>query len=141
MLSYVTRIYEGIVPVKKRYYKKLQNIPAPEFYVLYNGKEDYPAETMLRLSDAYYTQNESSTLELSTKVININVNKNVPILSTCPTLYEYCRFMEIIREVAADGNEESYKKAINFAIELNILEEYLKRKATEVILFFNTTNL
>ncbi len=136
MLSYVTRIYEGIVPSNKRYYKKLQKIPTPEFYVLYNGKEEYPDEITLNLSDAYYVQNENPPLELSTKVININVNKNIPILTTSPTLNEYCKFMELIREVAFNGTEEAYKKAIEIAIEQNILKEYLERKATEVINMF-----
>lgn len=133
MLLYVSRIYEGIVPPIKRFRKAVQKIPTPEFYVLYNGTEDYLAETTLKLSDAFYVKNDNPALELSTKVININVNKKVPILSTCPTLNEYCKFMEIIREVASDGTKESYEQAIRIAMEQNILKEYLEQKATEVI--------
>ena len=43
-LEYVTRIYEGIVPVKQRYAEKVYKIPNPDFYVVYVGKKEIPLE-------------------------------------------------------------------------------------------------
>lgn len=43
-LEYVTRIYEEIVPVKKRYAEKIYKIPNPDFYVVYVGDKDYIPE-------------------------------------------------------------------------------------------------
>ena len=53
LLEYVSRIYEQIVPSEDRYEKKMIKIPYPEFYVFYNGTEEYPVEKELKLSDAF----------------------------------------------------------------------------------------
>ena len=43
-LMYAGRAYERIVDVKERYKKEIVRIPAPEFFVFYNGEEDAPLE-------------------------------------------------------------------------------------------------
>ena len=63
-LQYAARLYERIENPRDRYLKHLQKIPTPEFYVLYNGEEDYPEFATLRLSDAFMTMPEKSALEL-----------------------------------------------------------------------------
>jgi len=65
-LEYVTRIYEGIVPIRKRYAEKVYKIPNPDFYVVYVGKDKLPPEQELRLSDAFY-EKDGSKLELVVK--------------------------------------------------------------------------
>lgn len=50
-LEYVLRVYEKLIPLEKRYKHHLIKLPKPEFYVFYNGEEDYPAEKTLRLSE------------------------------------------------------------------------------------------
>ena len=45
LLSYVARTYERIVPARKKYYRGMVKIPMPEFYVMYNGEDDCPAES------------------------------------------------------------------------------------------------
>ena len=66
-LEYVTRIYEGIFPQRKRYAEKVFKIPNPDFYVVYIGKDNYPLEKELKLSDAFY-EKDGSKLELVVKV-------------------------------------------------------------------------
>nr|WP_315602474.1 hypothetical protein [Treponema socranskii] len=66
----------------------MKKIPAPEFYVFYNGEEDYPEKATLRLSDAFMTISENPTLEHPTLelvviVTNINYNKGSAILHKC----------------------------------------------------------
>ena len=60
---------------RDRYPRRLKKIPTPEFYVFYNGEEDYPESATLRLSDAFITAPEKPSLELVVSVTNINYNK------------------------------------------------------------------
>lgn len=67
-------------------------IPKPEFYVFYNGDEPYPSEDIMNLSDAYLEKTDSPMLELTVKVININLPVNHELLKQCRPLYEYSWF-------------------------------------------------
>ena len=131
-LEYVTRIYEGIVPVKVRYQEKVFKIPNPDFYVVYVGKKQIPLEEELRLSDAFY-EKDGSKLELVVKVKNCSDYMNLPVYNNCDILKEYCRFIEIVEE---NYNKHFPKRSLRHAIELakeeGILTDYLDRKAREV---------
>jgi len=63
-LQYVVRLYERIQNPRDRYLRRLKMILTPEFYVFYNGEEDCPDSTTLRLSDAFMTIPEKPCLEL-----------------------------------------------------------------------------
>ena len=124
-LEYVTRIYEGIVPVKQRYAEKVYKIPNPDFYVVYVGKKEQPLEKELRLSDAFYTK-DNSKLELVVKVKNCTNPELLPILKSCDILKQYCRFIEIVeKNYNKFSAKRSFKKAIELAMEEGILTDYL----------------
>ena len=53
MLLYLARIYEKIVDISVVYRTKRVEIPCPEMYVLYNGRDDYPQESEMKLSDSF----------------------------------------------------------------------------------------
>ena len=132
-LEYVTRIYEGIVPVRQRYAEKVYKIPNPDFYVVYVGKKPIPPEMELCLSDAFYTK-DSSKLELVVKVKNCSDSKLLQISRNCSILEQYCRFIEIVEQNYNKLRpKKSFKKAIYQAMEEGILTEYLDRKSREVI--------
>ncbi len=132
-LEYVTRIYEGIVPVRKRYAEKVYKIPNPDFYVVYVGKDKLPPEQELRLSDAFY-EKDGSKLELVVKVKNCSDSKMLPIIGNCDILKEYCQFIEIVEHTYNKSfPKSSFKKAIEKAISQGILSDYLDRKSREVI--------
>ena len=132
-LEYVTRIYEGIVPVKQRYAEKVFNIPNPDFYVVYVGSKEQPREYELRLSDAFY-EHDSSKLELVVKVKNCTDPNLLPITGSCDILKEYCRFLEIVEKTYNKRfPKTSFKHAIEIAMEEGILTDYLDRKSREVI--------
>ena len=132
-LEYVTRIYEGIVPVKQRYAEKVYKIPNPDFYVVYVGKKELPPEQELRLSDAFY-EKDGSKLELVVKVKNCSDSKILPINRSCGILKEYCQFIEIVEHTYNKlFPKRSFKKAIEEAISQGILSDYLDRKSREVI--------
>ena len=132
-LEYVTRIYEGIVPVKNRYSEKVYKIPNPDFYVVYVGKNKLPPEQELRLSDAFY-EKDCSKLELVVKVKNCNDPKMLPLAKNCDILKQYCQFIEIVeRMYNKHPQKKSFQQAIETAISQGILADYLDRKSREVI--------
>lgn len=130
-LMYIGREYEKIVDPDKRYARKLIKIPTPEFITFYNGEEDLPTESVLRLSDAFIDKEEDSALELCVRVININHPKGHVVLNKCSILNEYSAFVEETRKFK--GDEASLEKAVKSCIKKGILEEYLKRKGSEVV--------
>ena len=139
LLEYVSRIYEQLVPSEDRYEKKMIKIPYPEFFVFYNGTEDYPVETELRLSDAfifpdekYNVKSSDLTIEIKVKIININSDKQSPILKQCKKLEEYSLLIDYIRESKKQNPKAPLEQAINKALQNGVLSEYLKRKSTEV---------
>ena len=132
-LQYIARLYEKLQAPTDRYLRKLSKIPTPEFYVFYNGLDDYPESTMLKLSDAFMTKLDSLPLELEVKVFNINKNKGSEVLSRCKTLDEYSLFVEEVRIQTQLDPENGFTNAIKICIEKGILKEYLQRKAREVI--------
>ncbi len=132
-LQYAARLYERIENPRDRYLRRLKKIPTPEFYVFYNGEEDCPESTTLRLSDAFMTIPEKPCLELVVSVMNINYNRGSEILHTCKPLKEYTLFVETVRRHTKLDSENGFQNAIKDCIQNDILREYLQRKSKEVI--------
>ena len=135
---YSSHIYEKLVEVKSRYAKTQVKIPVPEFYVFYNGTEPYPARKTLRLSDSFMIKNEKITLELVVEVININHGQNEEFLKSCKIINEYSWFVFYVRifyEKDKKHKEESFRRAIEYCIEHNILKDYLEANMSEVCNF------
>ncbi len=135
MLSYIARVYEKIVTNHNLYGTKLIRIPFPEFYVLYNGKGQFPEERELRLSDAYLEGAGKSSLELKIRVLNVNFEKHASILSRCKTLSEYSRFVHTVRKFKTEEGlelEAAIKKVMNICIEQGVLKEFLSKHGSEV---------
>ena len=142
-LEYIARIYEKITTKDEKFGRKLVKLPIPEFYVFYNGKDDYPTESIMKLSDAFIQfdgdselknqlENANYPLEISVKVININVDKENPILKRCETLKQYSEFIEQVRSNIENAVSEPFTSAIKEAIKKGFLSDYLNRKSTEV---------
>lgn len=91
---YFGRTIEKIIEPKVLYRSGLIKIPTPEFFVFYNGEKPYPDEKILKLSDSYLEKSSDPMLELSVKVININLPTENPILAQCRPLYEYSWFIQ-----------------------------------------------
>lgn len=67
MLLYLGRLYEKIMSKKTMYRRKRIALETPEFLALYNGRESYLEESLLRLSDCLsimYTKNRDKGIEL-----------------------------------------------------------------------------
>lgn len=135
-LEYVGRAYEMLVPQRDRYKKELVRIPKPEFYTFYNGTQNWGKELELKLSDAFLVPDTDHFLELKVKVININPGAQHPILERCPILREYSEFIDMIRAYQAKGVNEPYRESIIECLRRGILKDYLERKGSEVMGFF-----
>ena len=131
-LEYIAMLYLAILDARDRYAKFLIEIPTPEFYVLYNGDEDYPLEKELFLSDAFIQKSENPQLELVVKVININFEENNKLLEECNILKEYAEFIYQVKINKVKYGKDGYNKAIRHCIEHNILKEYITSHAKEV---------
>ena len=77
-------------------------------------------------------QNSVESLEISVKVININVDKENPVLNRCEALKEYSEFMEQVRFNVENKIPEALTVAIKQSIKQGFLSDYLSRKSTEV---------
>lgn len=136
-LMYVGRVYEQLEPVADRYKRTGVKIPRPVFYIFYNGKAPIKDEEILKLSDLYLdTEEEDSvSLEVKVKVININSDSGSEVLKKCGVLREYAEFVDKVRMYKEAGMTDYMKQAIAYCIEHHILEEYLKRKGSDVMGF------
>ena len=147
---YLGRQYERILAKdnKKLYGSTLVEIPRPEFYVLYNGKtrikDDNGNDVDFRtykLSDAFMDAPGSpdhifqGAVELEVPVYDINDGHNKEILERSARLRQYAQLISKIREFEAQGAElqEAIKQAVEFCIANNILKDYLKKRASEVL--------
>ena len=90
-LLYVANEYQKLVHDASIYASTLVKIPAPRFVVFYNGKEKRPEQEVLKLSDAYHTDELDPELELKVTVLNTNSGNNKELMESCRTLREYSR--------------------------------------------------
>lgn len=131
-LLYLSDLYEKMITGKNVYGTKIIQIPAPKFIVFYNGREERPEREVLKLSDAYMTQDEEVSLELSVDVLNINVGHNKELLQACKTLGDYSEYVYLVREYAKEMSiEEAVDRAIDECIREDILREFLERNRAE----------
>jgi hypothetical protein len=137
----VEHIYEKTVDMEKKYQKNMIKIPRPEFIVLYNGMDEYPDYSELKLSDMFMEvedlcaiSTDKIPLELIVQVYNINHGHNTEILKKCKTLYNYSFFVDKIREYLKKEKtlEKAAKLAVKYCIKNNILKKYLQENSSEV---------
>lgn len=134
-IIYYGRTMEKLVDPKALYRRKLIPIPTPEFFVFYNGNEPFPSEQVLKLSDAYLDKSKSPMLELTVKVININLPEGHSLLAQCRPLYEYSWFIQRIKEYLANGmnRDDSITAAIKDCEREGIMVDFVRTHGTEAV--------
>lgn len=85
------------------YSSKLQKIPKPYFFVIYNGKKELKDVEEYRLSDMFLRKDGKETLELTVTMYNINKGKNKELLEACRPLREYAWITNTIAEKRKEG--------------------------------------
>jgi hypothetical protein len=144
ILIYIARVFEKLFNVDKKlkqaiYRTKLMKIPKPEFYVLYNGKGEFPDRHELKLSDAFRETDASEWaggfLELIVPVYNINEGRNDDIVKKSEALSGYVAFIAQVRRYSAMGHEleKAIEQAVKDCVEHDILAEFLLANASEVV--------
>ena len=143
-LLYICKLYEQIIVHNKSniYRTKLTKIPKPEFICLYNGKDDFPDEKILKLSDAFRDVDgmDKTDLELSVRVLNINKGKNTEIVENSKVLSDYVTFIDKARNYVSDGIalSDAINKTVKFCIENGILVDFLQKYRAEVMSMLST---
>jgi len=133
MFWYMAKLYRKQVPKDAPYRTRRLQLPAPCFYVFYNGLDPAPDEWEMRLSEAF--EGECSSLELCVKAYNINEMSGSRLLEKSRALKGYSVFVAQIRRKTAAGVclEGAVKQAIRYCIEQDLLAEYfLEREMEEV---------
>ena len=144
LLLYIARIYEKIIDKKAVYRQKLIRLPMPELVILYNGKREFPDDMELKLSDAFmnipaHTEKYGS-LELTARVLNINIGHNEWIIRKSATLSGYVAFTHEVREGMDRGLElsKAVTEAVKYCEEHQILQPFLSNNASEVLNMLTT---
>jgi predicted transposase/invertase (TIGR01784 family) len=135
-LLYIADLYEILIDKTELYKPVPMNIVNPEFYILYNGKEDYPEKFTVKLSDLFRIQGVENSLELTATVYNANKGYNKTIMERSKTLDEYAAFVAKVREYTENSKldlTEALKKAVEDCVKNNILREFLKKHGGEVV--------
>ncbi len=131
---YYGRTMEKLLHNQDLYRERLIRIPTPEFYLFYNGARSVPAEKILKLSDAYLAKTDKPMLELTVRMININLPVGHRILRECMPLYEYSWFMEKIRTYLKEGRsrDTAVTLAIQDCIREGIFADFVRKHGSEV---------
>jgi hypothetical protein len=144
LLIYIAKVFEKLFNADPKYKQaiyrtKLMKIPRPEFYVLYNGKDDFPDRKILKLSDAFCVTDAPDWvrgwLELAVTIYNINEGRNQEIAEKSATLFGYAAFIAQVRRHSEAGYEleKAIEQAVKDCVEKDILADFLQSQASEVI--------
>ena len=132
MLLYSAMLYRKMLSKESIYSKKLIPLPAPEFYVLYNGKEPWTDNSKLYLSSAF-AENQHN-LELVVTVRNIRYNKDNELLQKYKPLHDYSFFVYDVEKRVDSGDSlaNAIRSATDYCINHNIMRDYLSANYEEV---------
>ena len=137
-LFYIASSYKKMVHLKDTYKSELLQIPAPRFFVFYNGNAPLPDKKEYRLSDIFMKKTKKPELELVVTALNINEGRNQELMQSCKTLKEYSIFVSKVRKYThkakLEHSKEEYDKnkkgiieqAVTTAIDECIKEDVLR---------------
>lgn len=133
MLWYIGKLYRRYIDIDMAYRSNVVKIPAPKFYVLYNGSKAEPEHRIMRLSEAF--EGESHSLDLLVDSYNINFAKGRKLLDSCYELRCYSIFVAKVQEyLAAKQNiTQAIKSAIRYCRNNELMKEYFKEHEKEVL--------
>ena len=123
MLMYATSHYYSHLKRNKinLFTSKLQEIPEPGLWCLYNGIDERPPQWEETLSLAYAPEEErkagsvrSADVETTVHMVNINYGKNDDLMEKCEPLKEYAWLVKEIRKRRKDG--KSMDEAVDGAL-------------------------
>ena len=138
MLEYVAELFRRYMEPEKRkvYSTDLIKLPAPEFYVFYDGDDTSFEHQTLRLSDAFMAP--SDKLELIVNVYNLADGMNEDLKERCRPLNEYSIFSNHYKQLRKQRLpiDEAVSATIRYCIDNNVMKDYLQHNESEVIDMF-----
>ena len=116
-LMYLGRLYDKYIDATKQnlYGTRQIKLPVPKLVTFYNGREDVP-DKILRLSDSFSANAELSDVEVSVRLININLGRNKELLESCRPLKEYSWFVDSVRN-KKDHGKMSLEEAVDCTLD------------------------
>jgi hypothetical protein len=86
----------------------------------------------LKLSDAFWTHDESTDLELRATMLNVNRGHNRKLMEACKTLRDYAEYTARVRAYASEMSlDAAVERAITECIIEGILTEFLQKNRAE----------
>jgi len=133
LLMYIAELYRRYVDADAIYRQTRILLPAPKFYVFYNGEKEMPAQWPLRLSDAF--DGNEGDIELVAEVININEAPHRLIFEKCRALKAYSVFVAQFRGYVRNGKslEEAVSLAVRYCVENDYLGDYFRQRQKEEV--------
>ena len=115
--------------------ENLVQIPTPKFFVFYHGTNNNEDSWKMRLSDAFFNKGSEGDFEWTATVINLHPDHNSTLNKNCTPLYHYVKFVSMIaaNKKAGMDKHDAIEKAVDKAIEENLLEGFFKINRAEVI--------
>ena len=131
-LLYISHLYSRLTVKANLYGETIVRIPAPEFIIFYNGKDQMPERQLLKLSDMYSVKEEKPKLELEATLLNISGTNNRKLKEACRTLRDYAIYTDKIRAYTETMElAEAVDRAINECIEEDVLRDFLMEHKAE----------
>ena len=133
MLWYIAKLYNRQIDSQEVIYRsRIIKIPAPEFYVFYNGAQEEPEHQKLHLQDAF--SHPTDTLDLVVDCYNINYSPDSKILASCYELRCYSIFVQKVRDGVREGLElkTAIRQAITYCKTHDIMTDYFQKNESEV---------
>ena len=135
-MMYFSKLYNKYVKVNRFniFSDKQIKLPTPQYYVFYNGKEEYPDRLEMKLSEAFQIK-KGSGFEWTAVMININYGKNRKLMENCKILRDYAILIEKIRKYHKEcaDMEQAVTKAVDECIQESVMAEFLLAHKAEVI--------
>ncbi len=133
-LFYFSDLYKRFFHDRLIYSTRLLMIPTPVYVVFYNGEQQLPDTSVLKLSDAFMQGEDMACLEVRVRILNINEGHNAELMGRCRKLEEYAIFIGCVREnLKSMEPAEAIRKAMDLCIEKGILAVFLSQRRAEVM--------
>ena len=133
-LQYAGNLYERYIKENglNKYGFHLLRLPVPKLVTFYNGRDNLPDETILRLSDMFPPDAEPD-IEVTVRMINVNYGHSLQLMESCRPLWEYSWLVHEIRiGLVFMDIESAVNRAISGMPEDFVIRPFLEAHRAEV---------
>ena len=136
-LDYVSELFTAYINENKYnlYGSALISLPTPKLVVFYNGIDEQPEESILKLSDSFMNSFIGDPdVEIKVRMLNINYGRNHDIMKACKPLCDYSWFISSIRKYQKMDYRisEAVEKTLAEAPKDFVLKSFLEKNKWEV---------